>query len=673
MFKKIISLFLIALLLACSTVTKKEMVLSSVDNASLRPQEVFLADDKIFISYKYEDAVFYFSAPLPQKNDGGVAAFNGQELHVLKDLPQEKDSGISIFLEDDADWRSVLTNLAYKYAPSENNSAVIIVTVFREYALWRDDKGELKVGEIKLLPKKIKIAGHYDIKTLSGDIYAEIKKSLAEKYPGRSKFLLPIKGVPRLPFIYVDTENNIVTALSLPNYYQLKKEMSALGFSIEFIYSFFVKSHFFALIKSPFTVLHRAITTTTKSIYAGFSPSLKKYNTGDYPEIEENVQGMDIEEFENYLSRRIRKDRYKAKTTLLIDGEEFFPHFMVAAAKAQKNIFIRLYIFTADPYGLAIADMLKEQSNHGIDVRVLVDELNTVLNWTKVPEQPVGKDFVMPGIKKYLKEDSKVHVRTHLNTWATFDHSKVIVIDDKIAYTGGMNFGEDYRFLWHDMMIALEGPFVLAMKERFKYAWAFAGWGGDFSAAAYYLFKEKKKFPDSDDKDMIYVRPLYTRPSDSEIFRAQRAAIRRSQKRIYIQNAYFSDDRIVKELIEARKRGVDVRVILPGENDISMMYKNNLVKANLLLENGIRVYKYPKMSHVKAALYDDWACVGSANFDKMSLYINQEMSLGISDPSFVRELEERLFEKDFAVSEEITEQFDLSWEHYVVEFFATQA
>jgi cardiolipin synthase len=175
-----------------------------------------------------------------------------------------------------------------------------------------------------------------------------------------------------------------------------------------------------------------------------------------------------------------------------------------------------------------------------------------------------------------------------------------------------------------------------------------------------------------EEPDMVDVRLMYTRPNDSEIFNAQREAIRRSKKRIYIQNAYFSDDRIVKELIAARSRGVDVRVILPNINDVGIMDAVNRYMANKLFKNGVRVYFYNGMSHVKAAVFDGFAVVGSANFDKMSLYVNREMSLGIYDPSFVSQLTERLFEKDFNNSQEMTAPLDLSWTHAIINGLTNQ-
>jgi phosphatidylserine/phosphatidylglycerophosphate/cardiolipin synthase-like enzyme len=84
------------------------------------------------------------------------------------------------------------------------------------------------------------------------------------------------------------------------------------------------------------------------------------------------------------------------------------------------------------------------------------------------------------------------------------------------------------------------------------------------------------------------------------------------------------------------------------------MAANNRAMVPLLRRHGIRVYLLPGMSHIKAALYDGWACVGSANFDRLSLRVNHEFSIGFSDPDMVSELEERLFKTDFLRSREVT-------------------
>ena len=160
---------------------------------------------------------------------------------------------------------------------------------------------------------------------------------------------------------------------------------------------------------------------------------------------------------------------------------------------------------------------------------------------------------------------------------------------------------------------------------------------------------------------------MFTKAGSSEIFRSQVAAIRASQKFIYIQNAYFTDDTILYELAKARRRGVDVRVIIPLESDRGLLTKANAVAANALLEYGIRVYIYPGMSHIKAAVYDGWACLGSANMDRLSLRINKEANIATSDPQAVNELVDTLFMPDFERSPELTEPFPERWMDHLVE------
>lgn len=99
---------------------------------------------------------------------------------------------------------------------------------------------------------------------------------------------------------------------------------------------------------------------------------------------------------------------------------------------------------------------------------------------------------------------------------------------------------------------------------------------------------------------------------------------------------------------------MDVRVILPMDNDNKLLMASNVVTANVLFKNGIRVYFYPGMSHIKAAIYDGWACLGSANFDYLSLRVNKELNIATSHAPMVDALREQLFEVDFAKSEEMT-------------------
>ena len=121
-----------------------------------------------------------------------------------------------------------------------------------------------------------------------------------------------------------------------------------------------------------------------------------------------------------------------------------------------------------------------------------------------------------------------------------------------------------------------------------------------------------------------------------------------------------------------RRRGVDVRVILPDDGNHRAQNYSNELAINTMLRNGIRVYLYPGMSHIKAAVYDGWACFGSANFDKLSLQINEELNLGTSDPDIVSELLERVFIPDFELSEELTTPLPTDWTHRLAEFVSDE-
>ena len=168
------------------------------------------------------------------------------------------------------------------------------------------------------------------------------------------------------------------------------------------------------------------------------------------------------------------------------------------------------------------------------------------------------------------------------------------------------------------------------------------------------------------------IRVLKTVPGNSQIYKAQMEAIRRAKRYIYIENLYFSNKLFLQELINARQRGVDVRVVMPLKGNWGILSEAAMVTANKMFDAGIRVYMYPRVTHTKAAVYDGWACVGSANFDKLSFRVNEEINLGYSDPEAVQELVERLFETDFETATEMTERFDMNALNGLAEIIANQ-
>jgi cardiolipin synthase len=377
---------------------------------------------------------------------------------------------------------------------------------------------------------------------------------------------------------------------------------------------------------------------------------------------------MDLDAWEKDLDRITGRKSSKGEISFLVDGEEYFERMEETMLAAEESIDIRTYIFDNDDYAVSVADLLKKKSAD-VDVRVMVDGLGNLVAMQTDPDS-MDPGFRAPvSIEQYLEANSDVQVRTLSNPWMTGDHTKTTIVDRKIAFIGGMNIGREYRYDWHDMMMEVRGPVVDQLQFDTDKAWAKAGFLGDI--ANFFRFIAGR---DKHASDVGYpVRVMYTRNFDSQIYRAQLGAIRRAKSYILIENGYFSDDATLYELAKARRRGVDVRVILPEDGNHDTHDASNAVAINKMLRNGIRVYRYPGMSHIKAAVIDGWASVGSANFDKLSLQVNKEVNLATSEPSAVKQLIERVFVPDLAVSTEIVESVEVSLQARLMELVVDEA
>ena len=387
---------------------------------------------------------------------------------------------------------------------------------------------------------------------------------------------------------------------------------------------------------------------------------------GDLPPLEHGP-GMDLQAWELQLDELTGTTTSSGRMHFLVDGVEFFPRLIDVIQSARDSIDIRMYIFDDDDYALKVADILKARSQ-AVKIKILLDGLGTIGSAMADSESLPAEHRAPSSIFHYLRSDSRIKVKSVSNFLLTGDHSKSVVIDHLIGFIGGMNIGREYRYDWHDMMIELEGPVINILRKDFYNAWIKERFLGDLQLMVH-RYKPVAREAEPGDYP---IRVLFTRPMDSQIYRAQLAAIRRAQSYIYIENAYFTDDVILDELIKARARGVDVRVILPVRSDFGVMQRNNALLANTLLEHGIRVFIYPGMSHLKAAVYDGWICLGSANLDKLSLRINREINVATSHPPAVNDLLERVFVTDMAASVELKEPFPGNWLDFLIEMMADQ-
>lgn len=361
----------------------------------------------------------------------------------------------------------------------------------------------------------------------------------------------------------------------------------------------------------------------------------------------------------------MRTQRERGSVRPLIDGQRFFPLLERRVAEAQRSVEIHIGIFDRDDVAVGVADELKRRSTN-IEVKVVFDRFLSRAAGNTPSATPMPQGFTLPrSIAPYLRECSKVKVRPQPNPGLTIDHQKIIMVDGRYLYIGGMNIGREYRYEWHDMMAEVQGPILGSFQREFDKKWAQVGIWGDCGLAVESLRAKPSNIESGGGADQIELRRLYTKTFVHQIRRADVEAVDRASNYVFAENPYMFSNEFLNALVRARLRGVDVRVIMASENDLGIGHKSNLVVANYLLSHGIRVFFYPGMTHVKALLVDDWACFGSANFDVLSLRLNREANLGTSNPVFVRQLKEDLFETDFAKSRELQEPLSVGWSDYL--------
>lgn len=641
----------------CFSSQREQIKLSDVANYSIIPSKVFLIKNKLFLDFDAQN--LYLTLKLPKHN-------KKNEIKRLKLDAQKiktKDENI-IYLK-------ILPSESYQKIINElmTNQGISLDKGFLEY------KYENEIGVTKKIQTEIDLKDNnksfkninQELKT-EKNLDKEISKNLmdsfiniAKKYSGdESKFLILAENIKNIIYLYVDTENNYIIPLILPPYQKTEQETNFLYSGADFLYSFVVKNHLIPIIKSPFTSTYRLFSTTSSTLMS-FAPNI---NEMYYKDLTDDNEMMDLDEFNKFLDEDLGTKEYKANLKLLIDGEEFFTDFINTAKLATHSVFVQIYIFKTDNFCMEIIDLLKDLSQK-IDVRVLIDYLGNITN--KSTQDPILENYEKPNdIIDALKNNSNIKIRVHPDTWLISDHRKIFLVDRKKAYIGGMNIANEYRYTWHDLMVSLEGPIVAPIVKSFYKAWSFAGLGGDFAVAYRSIFTKSKRKINKEENNMINVRLLYTGPTDYQIYESQLEAIRRAKKRIYIENPYFTEKILVEELVSAKKRGVDVKVIFPAVNDIVMYDKINLKIANYFIENGIEVYLYPTMTHVKAAVYDNWACVGSANFNKLSMFKNREINIAFYDENAVNELVNNLFLKDFEVSDKYEEPVEIPLIYYLI-------
>jgi cardiolipin synthase len=636
--------------------------------------DAYRGNEQYFLRYRRGQRIYYAAGDLVgQVGAGKSPKRDNYDVPVVAPMGQTKQDPweeltqnlTRVPILDVADWSALRHQLFGGLVPTTKNQGIAVSFDRMDYFFFYDKAGNFRARRLIDKPPWYSVANHVDLREHFSAWQPVLQKFLAESGITSEDVIFNTGDLDKgsIPFLYINTRTKLIV---LVQYDDLSETMIGGVPGMHVLQSFwhFFESHTYTILMRPFTSIQSllsVISDTAVEAGRGMTPGLNP--NGPIPPLNDGP-GMDLAAWERVLDKQLGRPASNGQLKFLVGGEAFFTRFIDALASAEDSADIRAYIFDNDDVALNIGELLKRRSREGVNVRVLFDGQGTIAASGQQSTSQPDAHKAPVSIQSYLTHQSNVEVRQTNNPWLTGDHVKTMVIDKNLAFLGGMNIGREYRYDWHDMMVEVQGPVVDEINREFQVAWGQAGIFGDFS----YLLSWRAG-RHNQGLDGYPVRLIYTKPGRHEIYTVQRDAIRRSKRYIYVENAYFTDDALLKELILARRRGVDVRVIIPLETDRGLITRNIILAANTMLAAGIRVYIYPGFSHAKAAVFDGWASVGSANLDRLSLHINKELNIATSEASAVNELLETLFEPDFQLSGELTEPFPLRWTDYIIEMF----
>lgn len=336
------------------------------------------------------------------------------------------------------------------------------------------------------------------------------------------------------------------------------------------------------------------------------------------------------------------------RVELFRNGGEFLMALLDSCRNASSSICLEFYTFRNDAIGREFADILREAASRGVEVSVIYDYFGSI-------ETPSAFFRMMEKEGVRCLAFNPPTFRRGLHWLDKRDHRKIVVIDGRIAFTGGLNIADEYagfgdcRYRWRDVGMRIEGPAVAELQRLFQESWESEG-GAPLDMARYL-----PPLAEVGEGRVLIVNggPHHTR---SFIRSAFRLAIAGATDNVRILNPYFiPGPRVIRSLLRAAAQGVKVQLVLPAISDVPLV---RLVSKGFyapLLKGGIELYeRQGTVLHAKVMLIDDdWAVIGSANLDHRSFHRNYEVNVIVDSADFGRQVGE-MFAADLARSRRVT-------------------
>jgi cardiolipin synthase A/B len=352
------------------------------------------------------------------------------------------------------------------------------------------------------------------------------------------------------------------------------------------------------------------------------------------------------------------------KVTLLRDGGATIPAMFAAIRAAKTHVNLEYFIFDdIEDHGAHLSDLLVERVSHGVDVNVIYDSIGSDDTPSELFDRlkTAGVHLVDFNPASPLDGGSPASINDR-------DHRKILIVDGRVAFVGGVNLSKVYMnpptqkfyagdaakretttLYWRDTDVEVEGPVVAQLQHLFLDTWQ------QQSGAAP---PDHGFFPKLDPAGTEVIQIFGSSPDQPvpEYYVALLTAIRNAESRVWLTTGYFvptHDER--KDLIRAARRGVDVRLLLPGESDSDLALEAGHASYSDLLEAGVQIYeRQGSILHSKTAVIDGvWSEVGSSNFDHRSILFNNEVDAVILGGDTGAQLE-AMFQDDLKNAGQIT-------------------
>jgi cardiolipin synthase A/B len=351
------------------------------------------------------------------------------------------------------------------------------------------------------------------------------------------------------------------------------------------------------------------------------------------------------------------------KLALLQNGPATYQAMFAAIRTARDHINLETYIFNDDKIGKQFSDLLLERQASGVQVNVIHDSFGGIMTPTAF------FDRLREGGVNVLEFNPMNPMSGNKSSWQpnNRDHRRQLIIDGRIAFTGGVNISNTYSSTplgmhvgkkrkkipdftdgWRDTHIQIEGPVVAEFQKLFMDTWARQK-GGPLAAKNY--------FPELKAQGNEIVRAIGSTPDDphSLIYLTLISAITHAERKVHLTIAYFAPDpQLLKALNDAAQRGVEVTLILPSYSDSWPIFHLGRSYYTKLLRGGVKIHeRNGALMHAKTMSIDDvWSTIGSTNLDWRSFLHNDEINAVILGREFAQQMN-KMFAEDLAESQEI--------------------